>query len=109
VLSAEPSAIHLQGKQAGNRRPGACLPGTAASPYPGPAGADHPVRYPTDDRPARACPLTGKAGDAAAARDQYAELLPVSERVLGPKHPHVLADRSHLTYWTKKAGDSSRG
>ena len=52
---------------------------------------------------------TGKAGDAAAARDQYAELLPVSERVLGPKHPHVLADRSHLTYWTKKAGDSSRG
>jgi hypothetical protein len=29
---------------------------------------------------------TGEAGDAAGARDQYAALLPVEERVLGPKH-----------------------
>jgi hypothetical protein len=31
VLSAEPSAIPLQGKQADHYRPGACRPGTAAS------------------------------------------------------------------------------
>ena len=30
---------------------------------------------------------TGEAGDAAGARDQYAALLPVRERVLGPDHP----------------------
>jgi hypothetical protein len=28
----------------------------------------------------------GEAGDAAAARDQYAELVPVIERVLGAEH-----------------------
>ena len=49
VLSADPTAIPLQGKQAGNCRPGGCRPATAASPCPGPADADHPVRYPTDD------------------------------------------------------------
>jgi hypothetical protein len=27
---------------------------------------------------------TGQAGDAAGARDQYAALLPIRERVLGP-------------------------
>ena len=30
---------------------------------------------------------TGRAGDAAGARDQFAALLPVRERVLGPEHP----------------------
>ena len=30
---------------------------------------------------------TGQAGDAAAARDQFAALQPVCERVLGPEHP----------------------
>ena len=33
---------------------------------------------------------TGRAGDAAAARDQFAALLPVRERVSGPDHPDTL-------------------
>ena len=31
--------------------------------------------------------FTGLAGDAAAARDQFAALLQMRERVLGPEHP----------------------
>ena len=43
---------------------------------------------------------TGQAGDAAAARDQFAALLPVRERVLGPEHPDTLTARRDLAYWT---------
>jgi hypothetical protein len=39
---------------------------------------------------------TGEAGDAAAARGQYAELLPVGERVLDAEHPHTLTTRANL-------------
>ena len=46
---------------------------------------------------------TGWAGDAAAARDQLAQLLPVRERVLGPEHPETLTTRQNLAYWTEKA------
>jgi hypothetical protein len=46
---------------------------------------------------------TGKAGDAAGARDQFAALLPIRERVLGPEHPETLISRSDLAYWTGKA------
>jgi len=38
----------------------------------------------------------GKAGDAATARDQFAALLPVAERVFGPEHPDTLAARANL-------------
>jgi hypothetical protein len=48
--------------------------------------------------------LTGKAGDAAGARDQYVALLPAFERVLGPAHPETLAARRNLAYWTEQAG-----
>ena len=48
---------------------------------------------------------TGEAGDPAAARDQFAELLPVLERVLGPEHPDTLAARANLARWTGQAGD----
>jgi hypothetical protein len=47
---------------------------------------------------------TGKAGNAAGTRDQYADLLPVLERVLGPEHPNILATRGDLAYWTKQSG-----
>jgi Tetratricopeptide repeat len=50
---------------------------------------------------------TGEAGDAAGARDQYAELLPISERVLGPEHPHTLVTRNQLARWTGEAGDAA--
>jgi hypothetical protein len=48
---------------------------------------------------------TGMAGDAAAARDLFAALLPVCERVLGPEHPCTLDDRHELADWTGEAGD----
>src|ERR1035438_1061540 len=50
---------------------------------------------------------TGQAGDAAAARDQFAALLPVAARVLGPDHPDTLAPRASLAYWTGQAGDAA--
>jgi hypothetical protein len=50
---------------------------------------------------------TGEAGDAAAARDQFAALLPVFERVLGPEHPDTLTTRHNLARWTGEAGDAA--
>jgi len=47
--------------------------------------------------------LTGEAGDPAAARDQFAALLPVYERALGPEHPDTLSTRARLAYWTRQA------
>src|SRR5580693_7564364 len=49
----------------------------------------------------------GLAGDAAGARDQFAELLPVATRVLGPEHPDTLATRASLAYWTGQAGNAA--
>ena len=46
---------------------------------------------------------TGQAGDAAGARDQFAALLPLRERVSGAEHPDTLTDRAHLAYWTRQA------
>ena len=48
----------------------------------------------------------GQAGDAVAARDQFAALLPAAEHVLGPEHPDTLAARASLAYWTGQAGDA---
>ena len=50
---------------------------------------------------------TGEAGDAAGARDQYAALLPVRERVSGPEHPDTLTVRGNLARWTGEAGDAA--
>ncbi len=50
---------------------------------------------------------TGEAGDAAAARDQYAALLPAREGVSGPEHPDTLATRGNLALWTGEAGDAA--
>ncbi len=47
--------------------------------------------------------FTGMAGDAAGVRDQFTDLLSITERVLGPDHPRTLATRSNLAYWTEKA------
>lgn len=49
---------------------------------------------------------TGKAGDPAAARDQLAELLPVCENVLSPKHPDTVNTWKDLAYWTEAADAS---
>jgi len=50
---------------------------------------------------------TGEAGDAAGARDQYAALLPIRERVLGAEHPDTLITRQNLAYWTGLAWDAA--
>ena len=65
-------------------------------------GAEHPDTLATRDNLAR---WTGEAGDAAGARDQYAELLPVLERVLGPEHLDALTARRDAALWTGEAGD----
>ncbi|MET8145705.1 tetratricopeptide repeat protein [Sphaerisporangium sp. NPDC005288] len=67
-------------------------------------GAEHPDTLTTRHRAAY---WTGKAGDAAAARDQLAALLPVRERVLGAEHPDTLTTRSNLAGWTGRAGDAA--
>ncbi|WP_179282462.1 tetratricopeptide repeat protein, partial [Streptosporangium subroseum] len=43
---------------------------------------------------------SGEAGDAAGARDQYAALVPVRERVSGSEHPDTLRARANLAYWS---------
>ena len=50
---------------------------------------------------------TGMAGDAAGARDQFAALLPVRERILGAEHPYTLTTRHNHAYWTREAGDAA--
>jgi Tetratricopeptide repeat len=50
---------------------------------------------------------TGRAGDAAGARDQFAALLPIHERVAGPEHPDTLVVRHELAVWTGEAGDAA--
>jgi hypothetical protein len=50
---------------------------------------------------------TGESGDAAAARDQIAELMPILERVLGPEDPETLRIRGNLASFTGRAGDAA--
>jgi hypothetical protein len=50
---------------------------------------------------------TGEAGDAAGARDQFAALLPVRERVSGAEHPATLTTRANLAHYTGEAGDAA--
>jgi hypothetical protein len=44
---------------------------------------------------------------STAARDQYAALLAVQERVLGAEHPDTLNTRANLARWTGHAGDAA--
>ncbi len=40
-----------------------------------------------------------------AARDQYAALLPVCERVLGPEQTYTLSARANLARWIAQTGE----
>ena len=51
--------------------------------------------------------MTGAAGVRAGARNQYAALVPVFERVLGAEHPHTLTARVNLAFYTGEAGDAA--
>jgi hypothetical protein len=64
------------------------------------AGPEHP----DPDRPQQPRRLDHGGGDAAAARDQYAALLPIRERVSGPEHPDTLDARASLAEWTRGSG-----
>ena len=68
------------------------------------AGPEHPGALATRSELAYSA---GQAGDAAAARDQFAALLPAAERVLGPEHPDTLAARASLARWTGEASGTS--
>jgi hypothetical protein len=67
-------------------------------------GPEHPGTLATLGSLAR---WTGNAGDAAGARDQFAALLPIRERILGPEHPDTLATRGGLAYYAGEAGDAA--
>ena len=67
-------------------------------------GPDHPETLAARNFLAR---MTGAAGNAAGARDQYAALLPVIERASGPGHAHTLITRADLAHWTGEAGDAA--
>jgi len=64
------------------------------------SGPEHPDTLTARGNLAR---WTGRAGDAAGARDQFAALLPIRERVSGPGHPDTRATRRALAFWTKQA------
>ena len=67
-------------------------------------GPEHPR---TLDARSHLALWTGRAGDAAGARDQYAALLPIRERVLGPEHLDTLITRNQLAHRTGEAGDAA--
>ncbi|MFD0476379.1 tetratricopeptide repeat protein [Nonomuraea thailandensis] len=50
---------------------------------------------------------TGLTWDTATAREQFAALLPIRERVLGVEHPDTLITRSYLANHTGLAGDAA--
>ena len=100
------------GADVGDRREQGALPEVVGLP---PGGLIKQVRFgPAMEgapllRPAlrtRASRLVDRGGgDAAAAEHQYAALLPVDGRVLGPEHPATLGGRNDLARWTEEAGD----
>ncbi|EWS99934.1 hypothetical protein N865_19730 [Intrasporangium oryzae NRRL B-24470] len=67
-------------------------------------GRDHPTTLVARDYLAW---WTGSAGDAAGARDAFAELLADRERLLGPEHPDTLSTRAGLAAWTGWAGNAA--
>ena len=67
-------------------------------------GPEHPY---TLDARAHVATWTGSAGDAVGARDQFAALLPISERILGPESRRTLVTRVNLAYWAGMAGDAA--
>jgi hypothetical protein len=57
------------------------------------------------DERAELARLMGKGGDAAGARDAYAELVPRCVQRFGERDPHTLGIRAGLAEWTGEAGD----
>ena len=86
-------------------RPG---PATSSPPCcPSSSGSWAPEHPDTLTARANLARWTGEAGDAAGARDQYAALLPVRERVLGPRAPRHPDRPPQPRPWTGEAGDAA--
>ncbi|MEE4593660.1 serine/threonine-protein kinase [Streptomyces sp. DSM 41524] len=74
-----------------------------------------PLRQPATTRPitadleerAREAQALGAAGDAAAARDLYVDLVRDHVRVLGADHPDTLYARDWHAFYTAEAGDAA--
>ena len=64
-------------------------------------GPEHPTPYGRAD--------LARFTEAGCGRSphQYAALLPIEERILGPEHPNTLATRIYLAFWTGAAGDAA--
>jgi len=71
------------------------LPHAQAALAPGSSGMERLAAY------------LGYSGNYAAARDLFAALLPVRERVSGLEHPDTLAAGRGLARWTGEAGDAA--
>lgn len=54
---------------------------------------------------ARQCLPQWRYCSSTGARDQFAELLAIRERVLGAEHPNTLTARANLAYMAGLAGD----
>ena len=96
---ARPRLVDRGGRGCG-RRPGP-VRRAAAGHASGCWAPSTPHTLTTRDNLAR---WTGEAGDAAGARDQFAALLPIRERVLGPEHPATLALSFHRGLVTGRRG-----
>jgi hypothetical protein len=67
-------------------------------------GAEHPA---TLAARADLAYFTGMAGDAVAARDLFAALLPIRQKVSGVEHPDTLKARANLARFTGRTGDAA--
>ena len=65
-------------------------------------GSEHPGTLSARHSLAR---WTGEAGSEVAAREQFAALVPVYERVQGSEHPGTMDARASLARWTGETGD----
>ena len=93
------------GRRGMRPRPGTSTPRCCRSSN-GSLGAEHPSTLTARSNLAR---WTGEAGDPAGARDQYAALLPVRERVLGAEHPDTLDRPRQPGLLDRGGGGSGRG
>ena len=51
--------------------------------------------------------MSADTGDAAGARDQFAALLAVIERIYDAEHRYVVGTRANLAEWTRLASAQS--
>ncbi|KRV49038.1 serine/threonine protein kinase [Wenjunlia vitaminophila] len=78
---------------------------TAPTAPPPTSATTRPITADLQER-AREAQALGAAGDAAAARDQYVDLVRDHVRLLGADHPDTLFARDWHAFFTAEAGDA---